>query len=72
LDTEKYVRASISACSAWERIARGNATFRMYGKYLKQNESRKLVWEDTTSMVSGNATHCITSVHIKKNLRMSL
>jgi hypothetical protein len=52
LDTETYVTASISACSAMERIARGNATFRMYGKYLKQNDSQKLIWEDKTSMVS--------------------
>jgi len=64
LDTEKYVEASISAHSALERIARGNATFRLYGKYLKQNDSQKLVWEDTTSMVSENVTHCIKSGHI--------
>ena len=64
LDTEKYVGASISAYSALERIARGNATFRMYGKDLKQNDSQKLVWEDTTSMVSENGTHCIKSGHI--------
>ncbi|KDR15355.1 CD109 antigen [Zootermopsis nevadensis] len=53
LDTEKYVSASISARSAMERIARGNATFRMYGKYLKQNDSQKLIWEDKTSMKNG-------------------
>jgi hypothetical protein len=52
LDTEKYVNANISAHSAMERIARGNATFRMYGKYLKQNDTQKLIWEDKTFMVS--------------------
>jgi hypothetical protein len=64
LDTEKYVIASISAHSALERIARGNATFRMYGKYLKQNDSQKLVWEDTTSVVSENGKYCIKLGHI--------
>jgi hypothetical protein len=52
LDTENYVSASIYARSAMERIARGNATFRMYGKYLKQNDSQKVIWEEKTSMVS--------------------
>jgi hypothetical protein len=36
----------------------------MYGKHLKQNDSQRLVWEDTTSMVSENGTHCIKSGHI--------
>ncbi|KAJ4443778.1 hypothetical protein ANN_05556 [Periplaneta americana] len=53
LDTEKYVRANISAHSVLERIARGNATLRMYGKYLKQNHTQKLIWEDKVHMKDG-------------------
>ena len=52
LDTDKYIAANISARSAVERIARGNATINVYGRYLNGNESMRMIWEEKVSMVS--------------------
>ncbi|PSN51286.1 hypothetical protein C0J52_05303, partial [Blattella germanica] len=53
LDTEQYVAANISARSSLERLARGNATITLYGRYLNRTDSHKFIWEDRISLKNG-------------------